>query len=219
MKKPTIINGIGFETQKAAKDYTRKLLLKLEPIGLIGTTIKEWEYLNALIKRHPEYESKKGVGIGGIIIKRDYNNSIAMDLKRTDGTVIDISWVACVTSKGASEKENLISAMRFAVKKQIDQFRDNAQRSHPPPICGICCNPIPPSHDMHVHHCPRFEELAEAFIKDNCPSPTQFEDDIGTNQAKFTLADNIYSKRWQAYHRAHANLLTTHSKCNLTQSK
>ena len=43
MKKPTIINGIGFETQKAAKDYTRKLLLKLEPIGLIGTTIKEWE--------------------------------------------------------------------------------------------------------------------------------------------------------------------------------
>lgn len=212
-----IINGIRFKTQKDAKDYIRKLLLKLESIGLIGTTIKEWEYLNALVKRHPEYESKKGAGIVGIIIKRDYNNNIAMDLKRTDGTVIDISWVTCVTSKGASEKENLISAMRFAVKKQIDQFRHNARLSHR--ICGICSNPILPSYDMHVHHCPRFEELAEVFIRENYPSPTQFEDDIETNQAKFTLADNIYSKRWQAYHRAHANLMAIHSRCNLTQNR
>ena len=107
--------------------------------------------------------------------------------------------------------------MRYAVRDQIDHFKHNAQQSSC--VCGICGKPILPYHDMHVHHHIPFAELAEAFIKDNDPSPTQFDEDSTINQAKFTEADDIYSKHWKTYHREHAVLVAAHKKCNLSQGR
>ena len=67
MKKLISINSINFKSQKDAIDYTRNLLLSLEPVGEITETSLGWDYLTALIERHPEYESKKGEGIRSII--------------------------------------------------------------------------------------------------------------------------------------------------------
>ena len=120
-------------------------------------------------------------------------------------------------SQAASPKQNLIRAMRHAVIDQIQDFKRNVQQERP--ICGICCEPILPSHKMHIHHRVLFAELAEAFIKDNNPPPTQFDDDSRMNEAKFTKASEVYSKGWQAYHREHAILVASHSKCNLSQRK
>ena len=119
MKKEIVINDIHFNTQKDAIETTRKILLELESKREIRPAIEGWDYLNALIKRHPDCESKKGKGIDSIVIKRDYNNNIAIDLKRIDGTIEDISWIYCVKSQAASPKQNLISAMRYAVIDQI----------------------------------------------------------------------------------------------------
>ena len=217
MKKEIVINDIHFNTQKDAIETTRKILLELEYEREIRPAIEGWDYLNALIKRHPDYESKKGKGIDSIVIKRDYNNNIAIDLKRVDGRIEDISWIYCVKSQAASPKQNLISAMRYAVIDQIGDFKRNARQSSY--ICGICGKPILPSHKMHVHHQVPFAELAEVFIKDNDQPPTQFDDDPITHQAKFTEASNVYSKCWQTYHREHAILVASHSKCNLSQGK
>ena len=182
MMPPIIINDIKFNTQKNAIDYTRKVLSDLECIREIRTSAEGWDYLNALIKRHPQYESKKGVGIHSIIIKRNLCNHIAMDLKRNDGTTVDISWRHCVTGQSATPKQNLISAMRFAVKEQIDDFKRSVQQF--PRDCEICFKPILMPKDMHIHHDTRFKELAETFIRKNGSYPTQFDDDPTTNQAK-----------------------------------
>lgn len=67
MSKETIINGTKFKSHKDAMDYTRNMLVSLEPVEEISKTVQGWTYLNALIKRHPEYTSKKGKGITSII--------------------------------------------------------------------------------------------------------------------------------------------------------
>ena len=217
MRKKIIINDVCFNTQEDAKNHTRKVLVELEPKRHIRPGDEGWAYLDALIRRHPEYESKKGAGIRSVIIKRDYNRNIAIELKQVDGTIQDISWIYCVKGQAASPKQNLLSAMRFAVIDQIANFRRSVQSF--PHDCKICFKPILTPRDMHIHHEPQFEDLAEIFIGENSPYPIQFDDDPATNQAKFADVDSAYSKHWQAYHRQHAILMAVHAQCNLTQKK
>ena len=217
MSKETIIDGIKFKSQKDAINYTRNILVSLESIGEVSITTQGWNYLNALIKRHPEYASKRGKGITSIIITRDYNKNIAMNLKRVDGSIVDISWIYCVKSTHATPYQNLMSAMRLAIKYQIDEFRHKEQQSSG--ICGICLNPISSFDKTHIDHEPTFKKLAENFVKENGSPPEQFDNDITTNQAKFTASSHKYSKRWQEYHSKHAKLRLTHAKCNLSRSR
>ena len=217
MAKKTIINGIHFKTQKAAINHTRSVLLSLEPIGEVTPKNENWDYLNSVISRHPQYGSKRGKGIASIIITRDYCNNIAMFLKRVDGSKIDISWVKCVKGISATSHQNLIAAMRFAVRWQIQKFKENAVL---PVFCGICSGVISSSDTPHVdHYIPTFEVLAEDFIKRNSPPPTNFDDDPATNQARFSDLDLEYSERWQAYHKKHAKLRLTHAICNQSRKR
>ena len=78
MKKEITINRIRFSTQQEAINYTREVLLKLEPIREIQPANEEWNYLIALIKRHPRYEVKNGKGINSITIKRNGKNIALM---------------------------------------------------------------------------------------------------------------------------------------------
>ena len=216
MRKLISINGINFKSQKDAINYTRNLLFSLEPVGEITETSLGWNYLTALIERHPEYESKKGAGISSIVIHRKFGK-IAMDIKRADGSRIDISWIYCIKSTHATTYQNLMNAMRLAIKSQIELFKQKQKLNT---ICDICSKPILTIKETHVdHHQPTFKELADNFIKENNPAPKQFDDDPTTNQATFTPSDYDYSRRWQNYHSKHAQLRLTHAKCNLSRKR
>ena len=218
MRKEIIINDVCFNSQKAAIEHTRKVLCELESEAEIRPGAKGWDYLDVLIKRHPEYESKKGKGINSILIKRDYNGNIAVDIKRIDGTIVDISWLYCVKNQAASPQENLKNAMRYAVIDQREDFKRNVQQCSP--ICGICGKPILPSHKMEAHHDKLpFVDLANAFIAEIGTPPTRFDEDSITNQAKFTEADRAYSESWQKFHRCHAIWGPSHSACNRSQGR
>ena len=216
MKNLISINGIDFKRQKDAIDHTRKLLYSLESISEITEKHLGWDYLNALIERHPEYESKKGNGIRSIIIHRKFGN-IAIDIKHIDGSRIDISWIYCVKSTHATKYQNLIQAMRLSVKPQIEKFKED-QKSNT--TCCICSEPILTLKERHIdHYQPTFKELSDNFIKENNPAPTHFDDCPITNQSKFSDLDHEYSRRWQIYHEKHAQLRLTHAKCNLSRKK
>ena len=218
MKKEIIINDVCFNSQKAAIEHTRKVLCELESEAEIRPGAKGWGYLDVLIKRHPEYESKKGKGINSIVIKRDYNGNIAMDIKRIDGTIVEISWLYCVKNQAASPQENLKNAMRYAVIRQREEFKRKI--SCPSPICAICGKAIQLLEQMEVHHDKfPFVDWANAFIVENGTPPTRFDEDPITNQAKFTEADRAYSESWQNFHRCHAIWGPSHSACNRSQGR
>ena len=126
-------------------------------------------------------------------------------------------WYKCIEARTGSPEKKLKSAMRSAIQDQIDHFKSNALQS--PLVCKICSKSIIATGDMHVHHNPSFAELAENFIRENSPPPTQFDENLTMREAQFTPESEEYSKRWQDYHHQYANLEITHKDCNLRQPK
>ena len=196
--------------------YTRNVLTSLEPIGRVTAAVEGWDYLNALIQRHQRYESKRGVGIAAIVIGRNNpNRAIAFHLEQVDGSDVDISWIHCVKSSAPTPHQKLLSAMRLAIVDQKEQFKQNAK--HPEAVCGICLKAIRPSDVTHVDHEPPFRVLVKEFVEESGSPSGQFDSDVTTAGARFSAADDDYSKRWQDYHARHAGLRLTHEKCNLSR--
>ena len=213
MAKTIIIHNVQYNTQKAAIDGTRKFLLSIESIGEIYPTSQAWDYLNALVRRHPEYESKCGVGIAAFVICRNLSGYIALNIKCIDDTRVDISWRICVTTQPNTPLKNLFSAMRLAIQPQIRRYRNEQITTN----CDICGKTIESSDDIHIDHEIPFKSLADRFLKENPDPPQTFDDNRRTNQATFRQKDCAFSQRWQAYHLKYARLRATHSKCNLSR--
>ncbi len=195
-----IIHDKTFNTQKEAIDWTRNHLIALEAIGEIRETDHEYDYLHALVKQYPTAQTKIGIGIESFLIRRNFNNNIALNVRRTDGTITDISWRICVTEKPKLVTENLMSAMRMAIKPEIKAFTDK----HVPPLhCEICSSSI--TGTPHVDHITPLKKIAENFISKNKDFPNTF--------------DIEFSKRWQDFHAKHATLRLTHPFCNLQRNR
>lgn len=210
------ISNRTFETQKAAIDHTRDLLIELEPQCIIDGGTKEYAYLLDLVSRHPDADSKIGAGIQSFYVHRSVTGHIALSIKRVDTTLVDISWVTCVKAKPKTNRDNLLAAMRAAVQTQIA----NVKATYTPNMnCEICDTSIYSLLECHVDHKkPAFLEIANAFIEQN-ESPQVFDDDPVRNNAVFTKDDAVYQKRWQAYHHQHATLRLVHANCNLSRRK
>ena len=212
---PTTINGKHFKTQKNAIDWTRDILTAHEATGSITQEHKVWEDLTDLINRHPNAIKKIGKGIKALHVKRSVYGHIELHIERTDGSWTDISWQACIRSKGKTTLQNLKAAMRYAVKGQIRTFRKTYTPGES--LCSICSTIIEPD-DVHIHHAPpqSFDGLANAFILEQPNHPHTFDDDTQTHQARFQKKDRLYETQWKEYHAKHARLTLTHARCNLS---
>ena len=205
------INNIFFKNKSQLTNYTRNLINKLG----IGNITKDSEYFNffdELIKRHTEYELKKGLGIELFIIKQNKMNKKAFELNivRIDNSIVDISYIHCCNLINNNE---LIRAMRYSVRKQILKFRNKSNL-----ICNICgCN----NYEFHIDHVKPFSILSEEFLKNknNIPNiPNKFIDCKKTNNPKFKEEDIQFKKEWKKFHKKNADLQVLCSKCNLQKS-
>ena len=103
-----------FKTKKECKEYFKKVLN-----GIIPLDNEAKENFKKLIKRHPDYELKKGAGIKDIYIgKTQYNNN-CFHIWRTDNTHTDISYLACLTKQ--SDLSKIKKACRNAIRPIIKQ--------------------------------------------------------------------------------------------------
>lgn len=164
-----------------------------------------------------------------------------------------VSWVICskqkiildevtgeeIKRKGPKPKsvsDQLTSAMRHAIRKQIANFR----RDNPHQYCELCnsvgsngskttttTNSSTLIQKYEVDHCPRKfvdikSEFIDLMIKKSKPCPTEFLFNPKKGIAMFkkgTKADDYYDKKWkmawQRYHLKHAQyryLCSTHNK-------
>ena len=139
-----------------------------------------------------------------------YRN-ISLNIVRGDKSVIDISWVKCIEGRSATPKENLISAMRFAIEGQRLNFREKHTK---PYFCGLCSKLITDEVPEVDHYDPPFIVLANDFINQNKNVPKTFDDDKRSNNARFKKEDLDFENGWKNYHSKKAVLVLAHKKCN-----
>lgn len=214
---PISFSGITFKNQVAAKDYFRNILLKLESQGAIDENDVHWSIFNEVVTRHSEYSEKRGSGIKQFLIVRSAYNNIEMQILRNDETIIDISWVKCITGKASTVLENLKSAMRSRIDSEVKSFKDNHYSDME--MCQLCMSRLVSYEDTHVDHIVHFETLVDQFLELNPMHPELFDDEVGTNRACFKQVDVAYSDSWFNYHSLNATLRLTHEGCNLRRPK
>jgi 5-methylcytosine-specific restriction endonuclease McrA len=192
-------------TKKQLESEVKERIYSL-PLGKIESPHKE--YFITLFKRHPEYESKCGIGIHEIVLSQNRLNKSARELYivRKDGSTIDISWRRCVSGNPPTKHSLLMAAMRRAVRDHIIAF---AKGLHNCDNCGTDIGPF------EVDHCgpDEFKSLAEAWQKMK-GAPPSFDDCAESNSAKFWPSDLAYEMGWRYFHNDLAKLQLLCKPCH-----
>jgi len=80
--------------------------------GIISN--EEKKFIGELLKDHPNYEKKKGMGIEDFFIKKTVWNNNGFFIKRKDGSETDFSYLQCLNKRDALQKIKM--ACRSAIK-------------------------------------------------------------------------------------------------------
>ncbi|MFE9565435.1 DUF3223 domain-containing protein [Streptomyces sp. NPDC006487] len=158
-----------------------------------------------LITRHPDYEEKAGVGVGGFVVVRTEWNNRGLMLVRIDGSEIDISWLEC--RKATPHAQQVRGCLRRAVKEQVIEHIAKAF-THGPVVCEVTGDSISSPREADADHGkPVFQELAESFIRDH--GGLEAFAIAPDNAAGFSVAElenAALVRDWQEHHRKHARL-------------
>lgn len=212
--------GQNFRSIDAANQFVRERLASYPLPGIVTGAI-DHALLLELIARHPERSEKMGVGIARFHVQLNQTNRMTVAgnpvveviIERVDGSRADVSWKTCVRGVAASSRQNLINAMRQAVKDDINHFKQARFRENS--ACEICKKEMPDDFAaIHVDHDPMFIEIAEHFLASRSDSPVAFADCPTTHAATFRDEDATFACTWRQHHNEHARLRLVHRLCN-----
>ena len=103
------INGIQFNSKKAAENYVQQLLEHYQ----YGDTIKgdDLSFFLSLIENHENSATKIGVGVDQLQVRRSQKNSHnkMIYIIRADDSEIDISWRKCIKPPSQFESDQRCS--------------------------------------------------------------------------------------------------------------
>ncbi len=206
------IGDKNFKTKKSAIEYTQKIINKIGLCPSIRTkSIDDYNFFIDLFRLHPDYPEKIDNICDISIVKNKVNtNLFQLNILKNDGSIDNISWVACVTGK---KKDSFKSALRVSIEPQIKDFRTKCIYE-----CSICKTKVSPI-DSHVDHENHFEEILCKFLKTtNKKKPTEFKD-TDDGRKSFTLNDKEYEDEWKLFHENNACLRLLCKSCNLKRPK
>jgi hypothetical protein len=196
---------------KEKKEYYKNMIYR---IGLISSVknndINDYNVFLDLFKNHPEYPQKID-GIIDVCIVRNKMNPKYYELNiiKEDGTIDNISYLSCCKVQH-DEMKNLKSAMRYAIKPQIDHYRSNNVN-----VCQSCNS----SKNIEIDHFdPSFKKLYTDFIEINPNIPKEFQDTY-FNSACFKEEDREFEESWCQHHLKYAKLQCLCKKCNLSKKR
>jgi hypothetical protein len=193
---------------KTAQLKHYKAILNKGPSQSLYTERKDdYDSLINLFSNHPDYPCKLR-DLKDIIIvhnKRDFRY-YEFNLVRSDGTIEDISYIACISKP--NKNKNLFEALRYCVQPQINSFRQKTEMK-----CNFCSK----TDDIHIDHIITFKSLTDDFLKDKI-TPKTF-DYNSFHGAMFRAQDKTFSNEWYSYHVENARLRPLCKSCNLRRSK
>lgn len=208
-----IINNKTFKNKTAVYLHTKNLLYN-HGYGVIKRGDLEFDFLQELIKLHPDYETKIGIGLKFFKLSQNRQNikAIHMDIERLDHTYTAISWDF---RKYIHKNPNtlLSRAMRNSVKNQTIRFKNNTLRK-----CKICNYESDILDFFHTDHIKPFSKLKIDFLKINkIKKPIDFSKDR-YNLDCFKKEDYKFKKAWIKYHDTHAKYQILCKSCNIKKS-
>lgn len=125
---------------------TQKKLRCKEILQRNNITNEEQEFLKELLKDHPHYENKKGIGINYIFTTTNIYNNNSFYIMRDDGTTTDFSYYQCIQPR--TTKSKISAACRHAVKDFVMNQRTKE--------------------NTHIHHKElSFSKIVEDWLREN----------------------------------------------------
>lgn len=233
-----VINPVSSrEDIKDILDYdTIKAWLEKRVHQTITSKHADFDMMNNILKKHPNYNEWKYQQCEAFKITRSpKNKALQVHIKMAKGKVDNIkintiqtlqkkeksewrivSWVACATEKvgqKSSLKNQTTQAMRFAVRKQIKNWR-NANSYNPK--CALCEK----TKQLEVDHYPiTFAEMRKEFVsKITDIEKVKIRWDNNKISYRFEKGEPLNSK-WQRYHLSRATYRWLCSDCNKRMNK
>lgn len=216
MGKSVIIGEHIFATQKSAEIFIRTFLNEIGVCSSVKSiSLEKYNVLCHLCKRHPDSLNKMNGIIDFVIVKNKLNSkALELNILRTDGSIIDISWKICIRGTPNTYNHDIYMAFRVCVEDQITHFRSTNDTSK----CSICNSYNIKTHIDHVVH---FQKLVEEFLQTyNGKLPSKFDTiNDNSNRCCFMDIDNQLSKAFYYYHKENASLRVLCENCNLRREK
>jgi hypothetical protein len=217
--KEFLLDGKTFRTQKAAIACLQGILNRV-PLGQM-LDAEATRLLCSLVKAHPDYESKVGVGIQGFEVHKDneWGTTRHFVIVRTDGSRTDFSYRKCLTPP--TTLMLFKQACRHAIAEQIVRFRDQelARLDGAAFVCPVLGLHVGPDR-VHVDHEPprTFEWLVSTFVATaQIDVDTVVLSGLGDNEIRKGVADSALRERWLLFHETHARLRLVSRQANLSE--
>lgn len=210
------IGGRSFNTLTATIEYIRGLI---NTIGLCdsvkGKDPMLFDQLHAVLQQHPDSEEKLSGMTDIRVVSNKFKNGKEVYIVKANGDMVDMSWRLCASGKPKTLKAELLSALRYSIEDQIQEFKGGVCIDR----CTACNRLTCGSH--HIDHVTHFAKLVQDFHgSTELRRPTTFIDaEDGSNRRDFRLDDKEYADAWKAYHKQHATLRVLCKSCNLTREK
>ena len=215
-----------FKTKAESRDFVKAILNKYPLQNSLDTV--DFEFICELLKRHPEYDKKFGVGINEIIIRLDGNcgKTRCFHIKRIDGTETDFSYLHCIDNDTSREPLKMFKqSARSAVKDQIVSHLSNYIRRTIDNDNNVICEKSQIKirrEEATVDHIPpiTFDKILNDFLKIKNIDPSQIEYiGFGDNEYNKEFKDEKIRTEFANYHRQAAKLRVISRQENLTQKK
>ena len=221
MAKTISIGQLTFPTKKAALEMIRSIRDRYS--DGVRLSYEDHIFIRDLVNLHPEAEDKIGLGISHFTVATENKfggRNRHFVLHRHDGTYTDFSFSHCLTPN-SNKKNDILLALRQAIKDQIWEFRQRAFSSGVPVICPY--EKIILSRDRcHVdHEAPTtFEALVNCWLTSQGIrlEAVQITPPVD-NQLVGQMTNTPQIASWQSFHRTHAKLRLLSVKGNLSGAR
>lgn len=144
--------------------------------------------------------------------------SLSPSLENSVEMQVDPSNTVPLTSSSTTDVyKKLTGAMRYSIRKQIRDFQKQHRLNRQ---CRNCSSLL----HLQVDHCTvPFVDIQKNFLK-HCEEksisiPTTFNFSRSTCQPKFKKIDIGFNRRWQNFHKKHADFQWLCKTCNLKKGK
>jgi pantothenate kinase len=175
------------------------------------------EFMMAVFEMHPRFEIKKGSGIISVYVGRGAYNSKCFYLKRTDNSVIDISFRECFNS--STKRAKFMSACRTAVFGQIAAFRNQAFKDSKFIKCPFSGEMLT-KENCHIDHVSpnTFSAIVDSFLLRYDLKIETIKVNSKSNALSFSdfFEDQRIIDLFAAHHKANAVLRVVSKNANFT---
>ena len=216
MKRSAIVvNGQEFKSQGQLKEFVRQIIDRHDDGAVLN--LSDLSFCKSLLERHPDSLVKIGVGVKSIKVSVTPPwKTKGFILMRTDGTEIDFSFRACVSSAAMSHGQKIKKAARTSIHSQVVLFK-KANTFGGLLRCAVTGEYLKWD-ECDIDHYPiPFADLFDRYIAITGLNLKEIK--ITENHGVWHFDDSGIESSFQSYHLENAGLRPLRSTLNATMGR